>query len=123
MRFLIALFALMPLTSFAYEYAYCTLSSDLYSMNGSYQSTKILNEEWVELKNDDIVFKQNSSPVSYTVQFSLDGSIYASLKLKKESVEISDRAIIDYREELRMQIEDDVKTGKVIYRLNCGLDS
>src|SRR5690554_432269 len=127
MKFLAALALALPLSSFAANYAACDLYAFTYSSsdwrNYTLVKSERLSNKWEKLANSDVVLNDSVYPVSYSVKFSLDGSISGSLDLKIDqpgpSVQGS-ATIFDY---LNLELEDLYNGGKTVYKLECGLDS
>lgn len=128
MKMLLALIALMPLSSFAYEYGECRLTASHYIqksiINYDYvlTHTETLDSNWVELKNSDVTLKGNTNPVHYSATFSLDGSISGTLALNMDRPGAKATAVVGHNDELRLSVDHVYNSGKTVYKLTCSLD-
>jgi hypothetical protein len=128
MKMLLALIALMPLSSFASEYAQCSLTASHYIqksiLNYEYVLThsETLDSSWVELRNSDETLTGDTTPAHYSVTFSLDGSIRGTLDLNTSRPGSKDAAVVGHNEQLGLSVEHVFNSGKTVYNLYCSLD-
>lgn len=127
MKFLAALVLALPLTSFAGNFAACDLFAYNYSStdwtNYTLVSTERISSTWKPLTNSDEVLSDRVYPVSYSVKFSLDGTISGSLSLKIDQPGPSDFGTVSVNDYLKLEVDDTFNGGKTIYKLQCEVDN
>lgn len=127
MKFLAALVFVLPMSSFAAGFAACDLYAFNYSStnNVDYKPTKAerISNTWKKLEGEKVTLQDRVYPVSYLVEFNSNGFITGSLgiKIDQPGPRVSGKSALNNG--LQLEVEDTFNGGKVIYKLDCALDS
>lgn len=129
MKFVSIFLAMLPLTSFASDFATCSVVAENYKLilgshkSYAHESSELLSERRVKF-TDRVVMTEKLREVSYEVIFSSEGFVEGGLELNKDRSEVGVTIIMPIKQGLILSVVDtlSLEQKKVEYVLKCNLE-